>query len=73
MPSLPDWFYLPRLQEVADWLSVPVNDLQASLKNQGVWANPDTRVIPDRIFAALQAEIDAGRPFRPVPLEKAKA
>jgi hypothetical protein len=69
--TLPDYFSaIPRLQETAKLLRIPVDELRSHLSNQGIWANADERIPEPLVFDALEREIAAGRPFRPIRLAR---
>jgi hypothetical protein len=73
VPALPDYFGRnPRLQETAKLLRLPVNDLQAHLRNQGLYVGEDERIPEGIVFASLEREIAERRPFAPVPLHRAR-
>lgn len=55
---------LPRLQTLTRRLRIGVNELRSHLRNQGVWVGADDRVPEEVVYAALQAELDAGRPWK---------
>lgn len=73
MPGLPDSLSdYPEVQRVAEWLRTPVDVLLVHLRNQDIYAGPTDRVPPDMVFAALDRELAAGRPFAVVQMERAR-
>lgn len=55
---------LPRVDVVANRLRMSVDVLLGHLRGQGIYLNPGDRVPEEVVFDALQAELDAGRPWR---------
>jgi hypothetical protein len=71
--SLPDTLSsLPRVDTVANRLRMSVDVLLGHLRNQGIWLNPGGRAPEPVIWAALQAELDAGRPWNIERIERAR-
>lgn len=66
MPTLPDQLeVIPRVEETAKLLRLSEDILYTHLRNQGIYAAHGDRIQPEVIFAALEREIEAGRPFHP--------
>jgi hypothetical protein len=64
MPSLPDYLSdNPLLDDIAKELSCPVDELRGPLLNQRIYAGPGDRIPREVVYAALEAEIAAGRWF----------
>ena len=62
--SVPDLLSsLTRVDVVANRLRMSVDVLLGKLRNQGVYLNPGDRVPWPVVYAALEAELAAGRPW----------
>jgi hypothetical protein len=63
--SLPDSLAsLPRVDVVAAELRMSVDVLLGKLRAQGIYLNPGDRAPRAVVLEAMQAELDAGRPWR---------
>lgn len=70
--SLPDTLSsTPRVDVVANQMKMSVDILLGKLRNQGIDLNPGDRVPWDVVLDAMQAELDAGRPWMLERIEKA--
>ena len=59
----------PRVDVTANRLRMSVDVLLGKLRQQGLWLNPGDRVPVQVVYDALQAELDAGRPWEPERIE----
>ncbi len=46
----------PLVQELANWVGLPVDTARAHLRNQNVWVETHDRMPPEVFFAALEAD-----------------
>lgn len=62
MPALPDYLSdWPEVQTLAREIGLGWEEMKAHLHNQGIDAQPYSRIAPDVVWGAMQRELNAGR------------